>query len=374
MSTCGNPLFTSLQISETKARWESFAVSYSVQAIGLVALIVFSVLAPKIAPPLMANIELVAPNLDPMPMAKAAPVKPVVRPMAKVLPVVKIRPVTPVLVAPKLAKIEEPVPQVHLPQRVQPIAPVAEVAQPKAVPGPKFNSNVLTALPGPKVAAKIVATNTFSEGSSATPTLPKVAASKVQTGGFGDPNGVPVNAHGSNHANIAAAGSFDLPQGAGYGNGTGGASGVRGTVASAGFGNGTAVQGGGGRGGSYGAHPHVQSTSFGDAEVPAPSAGPARHVTDPNHTPSSAPVSIQSKPTPVYTAEARQLKVEGEVLLNVVFTADGHIRILNVVRGLGHGLDEAAQHAATGIRFSPAMRDGHPVDSNATLHIVFQLS
>jgi TonB family protein len=373
MSTCGSPLFTSLQLSETKASWESFAVSYSVQALGLVALIVFSVLAPKIAPPLISSMELVAPNLAPMPMAKAAPAKPLVHPVVKLLPVVRMPEARPVLVAPQLAKVQEPVPQVHLPQRVQSIAPVAEVAQPRAVPGPRFDSKLITALPGPK-AARIVATNTFSEGSSATPTLPNVPASKVQTGGFGDPNGVPVNAHGSNHANIAAAGSFDLPQGAGYGNGTGGASGVRGTVASAGFGNGTAVQGGGGRGGSYGAHPHVQSTSFGDAEVPAPSAGPARHVTDPNHTPSSAPVSIQSKPTPVYTAEARQLKVEGEVLLNVVFTADGHIRILNVVRGLGHGLDEAAQHAATGIRFSPAMRDGHPVDSNATLHIVFQLS
>ena len=372
MSTCGSPLFTSLQISEAKAPWESFAVSYSVQALGLVALLVFSILAPKIAPPLMASMELVAPNLEPMPMAKAAPVKPAVRPLAKVLPVVKVQPVKPVLVAPQLAKVEEPVPQVHQLQRVQPLAPVAEVAQPRAVPVPRFDSKVISALPGPK-AAKIVATNTFSEGSSATPTLPHVLASKVQTGGFGDPNGVPVNDHGSNHPNIAAAGSFDLPQGAGYGNGTGGASGVRGTVASAGFGNGTAVQGGGGRGGNA-AQAHVQSTAFGATEAPAPSANPARQLNALNHTPSSAPVSIQSKPTPVYTAEARQLKVEGEVLLNVVFTADGQIRILNVVRGLGHGLDDAAQRAAKGIRFSPAMRDGHPVDSNATLHIVFQLS
>ena len=368
MSTCGSPLFTSLQLSETKTRWETFAVSYSVQLIGLAALLVFSILAPKIAPPLMTHMELVAPNLAPMPMAKATPVKPMARPIAKVLPVVK----PPVIVAPpasKLAKIEEPVPQVHMPQRVQPIAPVAEVAQPKAVPAPKFDSAVLTA---PKAPAKIVATNTFG-GSSATPTLPKVAVSKVQTGGFGDPNGVPVNVHGSNHANIAAAGSFDLPQGAGYGNGTGGASGVRGTVASAGFGNGTAGQGTGGRSGNT-AQAHVQSTSFGTAGVPASGAQPVRQVRALDASLSSAPVSIQSKPTPVYTSEARQLKVEGEVLLNVVFTADGQIRILNVVRGLGHGLDEAAQRAAKGIRFNPAMRDGHPVDSNATLHIVFQLS
>jgi len=375
MSTCGSPLFTSLQSSNTRARWESFAVGYSVQLLGVAALLVFSVLAPKIAPPLMSHIELVAPNLDPMPMAKAAPVKPLARPMVKVLPVEKQAPVIAAIPAPKLAKIEAPVPQVQLPQRMRPVA-VAEVAQPKALPAPKFDSSVLAAIPGPKVAAKIVATNTF-EGSSAKPTLPTVAANKVQTGGFGDPNGVPVNAHGSNHANIAAAGGFDLPQGAGYGNGTGGASGVRGTVASAGFGNGTAIQGGGGRGGNgsgSGAQAHIQSTSFNAAVDAAPTADPMRQIKSLNHVPASAPVSIQSKPTPVYTPEARQLKVEGEVLLNVVFTADGQIRIVNVVRGLGHGLDEAAQRAAQGIRFNPAMRDGHPVDSNATLHIVFQLS
>ena len=61
-------------------------------------------------------------------------------------------------------------------------------------------------------------------------------------------------------------------------------------------------------------------------------------------------------------------------MLNVVFTANGKVEVLNVVRGLGHGLDESAQRAARGIRFNPARRDGHPVDSNATLHIVFQLS
>ena len=375
MSTCDSPLFASIQTPLNKTRWESFAVSYSVQAVGVAALVVFTILAPTIAPPLRSSIELVAPNLIPAP--EGSPVKPVVRPLAKIKPVMirseTIKPVIAPPPVPTVAKIQTPVPPLHLPQRMQTIAPVAEVAQPRVVPAPKFDSEAVTALPGPK-AAKIVATNTFSQGSSATPTLPKVPASKVQTGGFGDPNGVPVNAHGSNHPNIAAAGSFDLPPGAGYGNGTGGASGVRGTVASAGFGNGTAIQGGGGRGGGNGAQAHVQPTNFGAAEIPAPSAGPARRVTDPNHTPSSAPVSIQSKPTPVYTAEARQLKVEGEVLLNVVFTADGQIRILNVVRGLGHGLDEAAQHAAKGIRFSPAMRDGHPVDSNATLHIVFQLS
>jgi TonB family protein len=287
----------------------------------------------------------------------------------------KARPVTPVpsqRLAVTLPKIEIPVLQVQQPQRVRRIAEVAEVPQPQvAIASPRYDSKVLNALPGPK-APKIIATNTFG-GSSATPTLQKIAPSKVQTGGFGDPNGVPVNAHGSNHPNIAAAGSFDLPTGGGYGNGTGGTSGARGTVASAGFGNGVAVQGGGGRGGNAG-QGRVQSTSFVSAtSTPTPDDGHRARAAA-SYQAVSVPVSIQSKPTPVYTPEARQLKVEGEVLLNVVFTAGGQIRILNVVHGLGHGLDEAAQHAAQGVRFSPAMRDGHPVDSNVTLHIVFQLS
>jgi outer membrane biosynthesis protein TonB len=45
-----------------------------------------------------------------------------------------------------------------------------------------------------------------------------------------------------------------------------------------------------------------------------------------------------------------------------------------VVRGLGHGLDEAAVAAATKIRFKPASRGGQPVDSTAIVHVTFQLA
>jgi TonB family protein len=208
-------------------------------------------------------------------------------------------------------------------------------------------------------------------GSLAMPTLQKKAPSQVQTGGFGDPNGVPLNPHGRNRSNIATLGSFDLPAGGGYGNGTGGTSGVRGTVASAGFGNGVAIQGNGGRGGSA-AQRHVQNIVFPSAMASPADTLPEQKIE--THPPKAVPVFIQSKPTPLYTAEARQLRIEGEVQLKVVFSADGQIRVLNVVRGLGHGLDEAAQRAAKDVRFSPALRDGHPVDTEAILRIVFQLS
>jgi TonB family protein len=360
-----------------KPRWQCFAVSYGVQAALLASMLTVTIASPVIAPHVQSGVRLVAPYLAPEPAPKLQAYKPTVhvvpvRPVSKVLPVER----KPQLIEPPIAKVEPPVRPVQpaieapRPQPVPKVAHVDEVPQPKAVPAPKFDSKLLNAVPGPK-AEKIIATNTFG-GSSAVPTLHHVDPSKVQTGGFGDPNGVPVNAHGSAHPNIAAAGSFDLPAGPGYGNGTGGASGMRGTAASAGFGNGIAVQGGGGRGGNA-AQGSVKSSGFGSAVAPAATSEESRpHRAAVAAT--TSPVSIQSKPTPIYTAEARQLRIEGEVLLNVVFTADGHIRILNVVRGLGHGLDESAQRAAEGIRFSPATREGHAVDSTAILHIVFQLS
>ena len=58
----------------------------------------------------------------------------------------------------------------------------------------------------------------------------------------------------------------------------------------------------------------------------------------------------------------------------MIFGASGEIHILRVVRGLGHGLDENAAIAAKAIRFLPAKRDGHTVDSTAMVHIIFQLA
>ena len=86
------------------------------------------------------------------------------------------------------------------------------------------------------------------------------------------------------------------------------------------------------------------------------------------------PVEILFKPTPAYTDEARALKLEGDVILEVEFSASQGILVLRVVRGLGHGLNEAAARAAELIRFKPAQSGGKPVDFRATLHIVFRLT
>jgi TonB family protein len=86
------------------------------------------------------------------------------------------------------------------------------------------------------------------------------------------------------------------------------------------------------------------------------------------------PVEVTFKPTPAYSEEARTLRIEGEVTLEVEFSAAGHVRVLRVVRGLGHGLDELATRAAEQIKFKPAQASGRPVDFRTTVQIVFRLT
>jgi TonB family protein len=74
-----------------------------------------------------------------------------------------------------------------------------------------------------------------------------------------------------------------------------------------------------------------------------------------------------------YTFEARQNKVEGDVLLSVLFGADGKIGAIRVERGLPYGLTERAIVAARAIRFEPAMKDGKPVSVRGNLEFHFNL-
>lgn len=87
------------------------------------------------------------------------------------------------------------------------------------------------------------------------------------------------------------------------------------------------------------------------------------------------PVEILFKPTPQYTSEALAKKVEGYALVEVQFSASGQITVLRVVRGLGYGLDEAAEAAARQIRFKPAQdSEGLAIDSRAIVRMDFALA
>ncbi|MGH9840336.1 MAG: TonB family protein [Blastocatellia bacterium] len=74
-----------------------------------------------------------------------------------------------------------------------------------------------------------------------------------------------------------------------------------------------------------------------------------------------------------YTEEARQNKVQGVVMLSVIFTADGQIANIRTVRGLPDGLTEKAIEAARKIRFQPAVKNGQPVSVRGTLEFSFNL-
>jgi TonB family protein len=216
--------------------------------------------------------------------------------------------------------------------------------------------------------APAVKPNVFASAKSDTATA-ALPARKVQTGGFGDPTGLPSvgdPAHNTdNTVSAVRVGSFTLPQGPGQGNGTSGSGGAGGVVRSSGFSDrGTsqtvATRNDGG----------IKSSGFGDAAAQTIDA----NVRAPQKRADLQPVQIIFKPSPEYTAEARRRRVEGEVLLDVVFTASGSLHINRVVKGLGYGLDDKALAAAEQIRFHPAMREGQPYDCAALVHIRFELA
>jgi len=329
-------------LPEAPIHWSTFAASFLVQIAALVFVVNTSI--SFMAPVLQSvdtreSVHLVAPVLEPAPKepepvieAKKEPAKPIIPPKVQAKPP---------LVAPPI-EVRNEVPKVQVAKVTPPT--VTAVTKPDALRSPVL------------------------AGSSAPVTLPKPPR-QVQTGGFGDPNGVPVNNNSTGKGPvIAKVGSFDLPSGPGTGNGTGGEKGIKGTVASAGFGNGIAGPGGGGTG-SRG-DGKVRTTNFASAE-PAPSEAPKRPAAAVSK---DTPVSLLSKPSPSYTLEARQRKIEGDVELEVEFSATGQVHVIRVVQGLGYGLDESAVKAAERIRFAPARRDGQAVDAQGRLKIVFRLS
>lgn len=251
---------------------------------------------------------------------------------------------------------------------------VPEISQPKielpqTPPAPKpaeHFSSVEAQRPAPKRQVAMLHTGAFNPGSMAKATV-KRPPREVQTGGFGAKDGIPNDPSDHSPQHVAQLGSFELPSGPGQGNGTGGARGVRGTVASAGFGNG--IGSGTGSRPNGAAQQTVQQAGFGNVV-----AGKATETHATAQAAAFKPVVILSKPDPVYPPEARRLHIEGQVTLSILFGSTGNLRVLKVVQGLGHGMDQAAVAAAKRIRFKPAERDGRPVDSKALIHIIFQLA
>src|SRR5215471_14792818 len=334
-------------LPERKLNKKAIATAYGIVALVLLIVINVSVFMPEKLTLAQYHVTEIIPMPSLRPEPEPIKIKPEVH--AKLLPAVKI----PVLEQPKLI----------VPHEIRREAPQS-VEAPKVIVN-QFAPPEIKAAGGAR--PQLVHTGDFGQGSSQTPTV-NAPIQKVQTGGFGDPNGLTGTGKQGAKLYAASMGSFDMPAGPGQGNGSGGAKGIKGTVASADFGNGVATPGkGDGRSNGKG----VSTGGFGSQQV-AQSQGPK--ISQPESGPATTPVEITFKPNPVYTQEARDLKLEGEVLLEVSFSATGTLHVNKVVRGMGHGLDEAAIAAANKIRFKPALRYGQPVDSTAVVHVTFQLA
>ena len=349
------------------------SMSFICGIIAQVLIIVFAVLVGLMFPPELRfsdkHVELIwLPSLNP------PPPKPVVK-VPRELPHVAI----PHVVPPPQPKLVASVPKIEPPQIHRVVPP----------PTPQHQLPVPTAAapaPAPKVKEQIVVrTGVF--GGATEPVTTKKPVESVQTGGFGNPEGLPSRTQKETSGNTPVLGAFGLPTGPAHGNGTAGNRGAQGVVMSVGFGSGIASVANG-RGDGTG---RVVSAGFGVGAPGVASRGPSGPVAMggfEKSRPAAAPVKVAqvaapvefqpieilSKPAPAYTEEARRLGIQGDVALSVVFLANGSIRITGVVQSLGHGLDQEAQQVATRIRFKPALRAGQPADFPATLRIEFRLA
>ena len=340
-------------LPDSKPRWDRIGLS----AAGQISILIFLLLIPVIFPQQMKTalkfqiVELMQPVTE----------IPVAPPPPKVKP--KVTPPEPKPVDPEPVKLNPKQPHVFLTAKAE--APKLRTVEAKPVElNPAFDKvKIDEPMNQPKRPKDDVKVGNLSRGSAAPATV-VAPLNKVQTGGFGDPNGIPGKGDPNKGTNVNRRGSPALPGGPGYGNGTGGNKGIRGTVASTGFGNGIANPPPPAKRGT------IQSTGFADQTV-ATEAPKKKAVASEGDT---TPVDILDKPRPVYTAEGRTLRIEGDVVLEMVFLANGTIQVNRVVSGLGHGLDEAATRAAQQIKFKPARREGQPVDFPARVRIEFRLA
>jgi TonB family protein len=346
-------------LPEPEGRNKSFIVSLIVNATAIALFLILSVfMVHRVVQKAVIETDLLLPITPVKTVRPTIHVKPPVVPptpdlLNRIAPKITYRQTTPTKTQPKLARV-------HLNNVSAPVLPpyrpdsVALPAQPKVG---LFHTNVPTA----------VANN--------------MGQTSTKTGGFGDPMGVHPNPGANRPATIAAYGSFQsavgdgagsgsarpgkvggVNFGSGYANGVPGGTG-HGKVASVGFSDG--VAGGTGNGGPHG---KVQQGAFKDnTAVETPKVMVAS-------TGNETTVEVISHPTPEYTPEAKQLKIQGDVVLEVRFSADGRCHVIRVVRGLGHGLDEQAIRVAEATHFKPATRDGRPVDLTTYYRIDFQLA
>jgi TonB family protein len=281
---------------------------------------------------------------------------------------------------PPPVKVKTPLPKLpDLPKPPEVKLAEQKINIPRAEPKPVLKSIEMEAkLPTPEIKAPkpaiVLAPQPKAVLAAAAPAQVKQDHPSTAAVHLGQTFGVTPNPNATRPATIAAIGNpyggmngaAVAPRGVvgstGFGNGTkaGSSAGVVGRVASAGVPGGTGTA-------NTGVSGHVASAGI-------PAAVAAAPLAQMKATPQSTNLEVLSKPLVQYTSEARALRVQGDVILRVTFTASGRVLVQGVVHGLGHGLDEEARRVAALIRFRPATRNGQAVDLTTNITITFQLA
>ena len=254
-------------------------------------------------------------------------------------------PAPPKVEAPKLPEVKLDAPKINMPKiEKQPEPKQIKLEAKQALPEIKAAKPAIILAPQPKAAL-----------TAAAPAQTPQAHPSTTPVHLGETFGVTPNPNATRPATVAAIGNP-------YGGMAGPAVAPRGVVGSAGIGNGTRS---GSNAGVVGKVASASIPQMQAAVAPAPAVPQVIRSTN---------LEVISKPPVQYTSEARTLRVEGDVVLRVTFTAAGQVLIQGVVHGLGHGLDEEARRVAQQIRFRPATRNGQAVDTTTNITITFQLA
>src|SRR5215471_2629170 len=88
----------------------------------------------------------------------------------------------------------------------------------------------------------------------------------------------------------------------------------------------------------------------------------------------ASPPEVLFYTEPFYTRTARERKVEGTVTVEGAFDVNGCMKIVRIIKTIGFGLDENALAALRSWRFSPAKRNGEPVEALAQIDIDFSIA
>lgn len=81
---------------------------------------------------------------------------------------------------------------------------------------------------------------------------------------------------------------------------------------------------------------------------------------------------VLDKTDPEYTEEARKAGVNASVHLRFIVAVDGTAQDINILRGIGFGLDERAVAAVSSWRFQPGSKEGTPVRTSSEVEVSFR--